>query len=590
MLSGLLRVIGHPNPSRAPLVVTFAVASCACFIGLALTALPAAAQGFEEARLLPFSESGDFDLLNDPRAVTVDQSGTVFVLNENRNYIEELSAGGSPRRGTALNAFGLAVTLTSNAQGALFVGGDLSGEGIIQEISPGGSPETLPATGLRQVEGIAVDEAGDVFAVGTGTRGVVERVHNGERKVLPIIGIAPQAVALNRAGNLVVGDHSTSGSNPAQVEEVPLEGEPTILIPSYALDNANEIAAIAFDPTGDMFISAWGARSVFEMPAGAEYPIELTLTAPDNLAEEEAIGLAVDDTGDLYVSYLGNGDPGTETGYVLEAPVSSGLVATPNLTNITPKAGLQAGGTSVTITGTNLNEATAVDFGSTSATSFTLKSPTEVTATAPPGSGTVDVIVTTPGGTSATSSADHFSYVPAGPAPTVKKVSPAKGPAAGGTSVTITGTGFTGITAVDFGSTEATSYTVNSATSITAISPAETTGTVDVTVTTPNGTSAISTKDHFAFEAPTITSVGPNSGSKAGGTAVTVTGTGFGLGSIATTFKFSKGIAIEVECTSTTTCTMLSPAAAKVETADVTATVDKKTGEKDPPADEFVYH
>jgi hypothetical protein len=183
-----------------------------------------------------------------------------------------------------------------------------------------------------------------------------------------------------------------------------------------------------------------------------------------------------------------------------------------------------------------------------------------------------------------------FAYVPPGPAPTVKKISPAKGPAAGGTSVTVTGTGFTGATAVDFGSSSAQSFTVNSATSITATSPAETTGTVDVTVTTPNGTSAISTKDHFTFEAPTITSVSPNSGSKAGGTAVAVTGTGFGLGSTPTTFKFSKGIAIEVECTSTTTCTMLSPAAAKVETADVTATVDKKTSAKDPPADEFAYH
>jgi hypothetical protein len=113
---------------------------------------------------------------------------------------------------------------------------------------------------------------------------------------------------------------------------------------------------------------------------------------------------------------------------------------------------------------------------------------------------------------------------------------------------------------------------------------------VDITVTTPNGTSAISARDQFAFGAPTVTSVSPNSGPKAGGTPVTVTGAGFGLGSTATTFKFGKGIAIEVECTSTTTCTMLSPAAAKVETADVTATVDKKISAKDPPVDEFAYH
>ena len=51
-------------------------------------------------------------------------------------------------------------------------------------------------------------------------------------------------------------------------------------------------------------------------------------------------------------------------------------------------------------------------------------------------------------------------------------VSPNSGPGAGGTSVTITGTNFTGATAVTFGGTAATSVTVVSATSITATSPA----------------------------------------------------------------------------------------------------------------------
>ena len=73
--------------------------------------------------------------------------------------------------------------------------------------------------------------------------------------------------------------------------------------------------------------------------------------------------------------------------------------------------------------------------------------------------------------------------------PTVSGLSPTAGPAVGGTLVTITGTGFTGATAVDFGTTPATDFTVVSDTSITADSPAGT-GTVDVTVTTPGGTSA----------------------------------------------------------------------------------------------------
>jgi len=84
-------------------------------------------------------------------------------------------------------------------------------------------------------------------------------------------------------------------------------------------------------------------------------------------------------------------------------------------------------------------------------------------------------------------------------APTVTGISPTNGPIAGGTSVAITGTGFTGATAVKFGTIAATSYTVNSATSITATSPAGSAGTVDITVTTPGGTSATSSADQFTF-------------------------------------------------------------------------------------------
>ncbi len=86
---------------------------------------------------------------------------------------------------------------------------------------------------------------------------------------------------------------------------------------------------------------------------------------------------------------------------------------------------------------------------------------------------------------------------------TVTSVSPSLGITAGGTSVTITGTNFTGATAVSFGSVAATSFTVNSATSITATSPAQSAGTVDVTVTAPAGISAKSGADQFTYGAVT---------------------------------------------------------------------------------------
>ncbi|TXI02102.1 MAG: hypothetical protein E6Q76_16095, partial [Rhizobium sp.] len=89
-------------------------------------------------------------------------------------------------------------------------------------------------------------------------------------------------------------------------------------------------------------------------------------------------------------------------------------------------------------------------------------------------------------------------------APTVTSVSPASGPIAGGTSVTLTGTGFSGATAVHFGATNATSFTVNSDSSITMTSPASSTGTVDITVTTASGTSVTSAADQFTY-VPAVT-------------------------------------------------------------------------------------
>src|SRR5262249_59550933 len=92
--------------------------------------------------------------------------------------------------------------------------------------------------------------------------------------------------------------------------------------------------------------------------------------------------------------------------------------------------------------------------------------------------------------------------------PAVTNVNPNTGPASGGTSVTITGTNFSGATAVRFGRNAAGSFTVNSATQITATSPAGI-GTVDVTVTTEAGTSAISSGDRFTYGPVGTTTTGP---------------------------------------------------------------------------------
>jgi hypothetical protein len=243
----------------------------------------------------------------------------------------------------------------------------------------------------------------------------------------------------------------------------------------------------------------------------------------------------------------------------------------PVIALVSPGAGPVAGGTTVSITGVNLAEAANVKFGASNAASFTVVSPTSLTAVSPAGTGTVDVVVSTPGGPSSATSADRFSYVPL---PTVTGLTPVRGPIAGGTTVTITGSNLSGATSVKFGLSSAASFIVNSATSITAVAPSATIVTVvDTTVTTAGGTSLLSAADKYTF-GPTITAVSPNSGPTTGGTTVTITGTGFVLGTSYTTIEFGGNRATSVICTATTTCTAVSPARI-AGTVDVKATVNR---------------
>ena len=156
----------------------------------------------------------------------------------------------------------------------------------------------------------------------------------------------------------------------------------------------------------------------------------------------------------------------------------------------------------VTISGTGFSGADAVTFGPTSAQSFTVNSATSITATAPRGSGTVDVTVTTSGGTSATTSADHFTYTTTTPTPIVAGISPTSGPATGGTVVTVSGSGLSAASAVHFGAALATNVTVVTDGQLSVDAPAGI-GTVNVTVTTPGGTSAATSADDFTYQAQT---------------------------------------------------------------------------------------
>jgi hypothetical protein len=194
-------------------------------------------------------------------------------------------------------------------------------------------------------------------------------------------------------------------------------------------------------------------------------------------------------------------------------------MAAPVLITLAPSSGPASGGTTVTITGTNLSGATQVNFGSTPATSFTVVSAAQIQAVAPHGSGPVSVTVVTSGGTS-----NGLTYTYPVVAPTLTGLSPASGPVSGGNTVTITGTNLAGVTQVKFGSTPATSFTVASGSQVNAVAPPGAPGTVQVTVTTSSITS--NGLAYAYLTAPVVTAVSPDHGPAQGGNMVTIIGSG----------------------------------------------------------------
>jgi hypothetical protein len=252
----------------------------------------------------------------------------------------------------------------------------------------------------------------------------------------------------------------------------------------------------------------------------------------------------------------------------------------PAVSAVEANQGIEAGGSNVTISGSDLANAAAVRFGAQPATSFTVAPTGTISAVSPPGTGTVDVRVLTPLGESATGSADRFTYVPP-LAPTITRLTPAKGSSLGGSQITITGTHFTDVSSVAFGSTSAASFTVSSARSLIATAPPGTAGFATVTVTTAAGATVSSTKDQFRYSNPVIVGITPGAGPRAGGSRVTIVGTGFAPGAGATVFKFGAVLATGVSCSSTTTCTAVTPKASKAGLVTVNAAVGKyATGTK----------
>jgi IPT/TIG domain len=248
-------------------------------------------------------------------------------------------------------------------------------------------------------------------------------------------------------------------------------GETALIHGSY---NAVQAAALIYTRSG----STWH-KAAEAIAGGGE--------------EGEPFGSSMELSGEDNVALVGASGSDGEVGREWIFAADEG----PSVAAIEPHYGPEAGGTEVTIAGTHFNEAESVEFGASKATSFEVLSETEIKAVSPSGAGTVAVTVTTPQGTSAIGPQDQLTYVPA---PTVTKVEPSSGTETGGAAVTISGEHLGGASEVRFGGTLASDLEVTSATELTVKSPPHVAGQVNVTVTTPGGSSATGPADAFTYD------------------------------------------------------------------------------------------
>jgi sugar lactone lactonase YvrE len=456
------------------------------------------------------SSEGEF---NEPCGVAVDPSGNVYVADFSEHIHKYEPAANPPVNGdnSANLEFGGACTLAAGAGPS---------EGFIFAAHFFGSLSKLDSsTGVEQYEvdaGPTVTPSVDPFDGHVFSATEAEIVEFNASGALAATEL-PQPISLASLATGVAINESTGnvyaireGSANVEVFAPGPNSTPEFELAIQKTGNGSGTVTSLAPNTG---INC-GTECSAEFEEGTEVELEATPEPKSEFAGWSTV----------------SGDPGTCTGTTspctltlneaTELEAEFNRIA-PVVTEVNPTKGPSAGGNTVEITGTELGEATKVEFGTTEATILG-NTETSVEVEAPAhAAGTVDVTVTTPGGTSATSGADEYTFVDA---PTIEEVNPAEGSTAGGELVEIIGTDLEEASVVEFGGSAAT-IVGNTNTTIEVETPQHAAGTFHVVVTAIGGTSTETAADEFTFIAsPAVTGVSPNKGATTGGNLVEITG------------------------------------------------------------------
>ncbi|BDI23591.1 IPT/TIG domain-containing protein [Herbiconiux sp. L3-i23] len=446
---------------------------------------------------------------------------TVTIEGEGLQDITTVDFGGVPATITAVEADGTAVTVLTPAHDAAAVPVTLTfsgGESIvadeyfdyvvtaITDMVPNAGSE-LGGT-LVQITGEGLDAATAVLFGGvSGTDLTVAPDGESITVFTPAgTGIVPVVVAVDGGPSLTsatpftylaIEDRGIDGLAPAQGSTL---GGTIVTIDGEGLNDPTDV--VFGDVPGVIVAVADDGSSIqVEAPAAAAGAVDVTVTFSGGET------LTADDQF-VYVD--------TE------------------VFDLAPVAGSSLGGTTVVIDGEGLATAESVEFDGVAGTLVDVaEDGSSVTVVTPAGLGIADVEVILAGGTVLTSPVD-FEYLTAADR-VIDGFTPGVGPAAGGSTVVITGDGFDDITAVDFGGALGTIVAMNEeATEIVVTSPAHPAGAVSLALLNASG-ERFEAAAPYVFVDMAIAGMTPAAGSEIGGTTVTIGGSGFGT---ATTVEF----------------------------------------------------
>ncbi|MEP9357665.1 Ig-like domain-containing protein [Sphingomonas sp. KR3-1] len=311
------------------------------------------------------------------------------------------------------------------------------------------NPSTTTATNIDVGSGGNVQNSPTGYTVSNasgGTYGASAATTGGGSVTINSSGVATYTPRVGYRGNdtfFAIASNSGGNSSPATVTVS--VGNPTI---TASLTGANAkvgtaLSGYSVTPSGgnSPYSCALNGGSA-ALPAGVTLNSNCTLTGTPTTPGTYSFNVDITD------SSVTGANGGTASAYTQSNEAITNFVITqdaPTVASLAPSTGSTAGSTSVVLTGTNFYNITAVSFGGTAAGSFVRDSATQITAVSPShAAGTVNVVVTTSGGTSASAPGNQFIFSVPPNAPVA--VTPANGSTIGTTTPNYTGTSDASVT------------------------------------------------------------------------------------------------------------------------------------------------